>query len=230
MSSSILKVLKKVFRFNAKPDLADSHAAILDEYARIKPIYEDFCTVVQRLLEAFLHQGDYKFQINCRVKSLERLQEKLVRKSAAGSVYRHLSDIEDLTGLRVVFYSETDKLRFLKEFQKEVSGLVKLEEKKSSSGYEAVHMVMSLGPRRLQLSEYKRFEGLKAEIQTTTILRHAWSELEHDFIYKDIGNLKSQNPQKFASIQQQLADIMEKHIKQASLEFDRILADARDSH
>ena len=84
-------------------------------------------------------------------------------------------------------------------------------------------MAMTLGEKRLELCEYKQFRGLKCEIQITSILRHTWAEIEHDFIYKDIVGLKKSNPEKFAAMREKLAEIMEKHIKLASAEFEELI-------
>ena len=84
---------------------------------------------------------------------------------------------------------------------------------------------MSFGPRRLQLSEYRRFADLKIEIQVTTILRHAWAEIEHDLVYKDIRGLQQRDPQRFAAMQRRLRSIMERYIKPASAGLEDILND-----
>jgi putative GTP pyrophosphokinase len=47
-----------------------------------------------------------------------------------------------------------------------------------------MHHVVSLLFERCQLIEYRRFPSFKAEIQTRSILQHAWAEIEHDLGYK----------------------------------------------
>jgi hypothetical protein len=47
-----------------------------------------------------------------------------------------------------------------------------------------MHHVVMLLPQRIALTEYAAFANLKAEIQTRSILQHAWAEIEHDLGYK----------------------------------------------
>ncbi|MEO7761120.1 MAG: hypothetical protein ABIS68_04310, partial [Casimicrobiaceae bacterium] len=58
-----------------------------------------------------------------------------------------------------------------------------------------------------------------------SILHHAWAEIEHDFIYKDIYGLKVRDPKKFRIMEQKLMEILENHIKTASVEFEQMMRD-----
>jgi hypothetical protein len=44
--------------------------------------------------------------------------------------------------------------------------------------------VLTLKANRTSLPEYARFAGPRCEVQVQTTLNHAWSEMEHDIIYK----------------------------------------------
>jgi putative GTP pyrophosphokinase len=48
-------------------------------------------------------------------------------------------------------------------------------------GYFALNLVCSYNSARLSHSEYKPYAGHRFEVQVTSILRHAWSEMEHDW-------------------------------------------------
>lgn len=207
------------------PDDAGSAESILAEFGSRRHLYEDFTLAVGKLVEPLLQRVGDRYQIHYRTKSVEGLREKLARKAAQGVVYRRLADLDDLSGLRLIFYSERSKRRFLDAIGDEVSGSLQFEERKVISGYDATHIVMSFGPRRLQLSEYRRFADLKIEIQVTTILRHAWAEIEHDLVYKDIRGLQQRDPQRFAAMQRRLRSIMERYIKPASAGLEDILND-----
>lgn len=54
-------------------------------------------------------------------------------------------------------------------------------------GYLSVHYFLKLNNKRLALSEYKGYKGLKCEVQVRTLLQHAWAEIEHDRNYKFAG-------------------------------------------
>lgn len=223
MSNKFFKLIESILR---KEDITEEGKyvkKILDDYRSKRPLYEEFCSVVHKLLDAMLKDGNYKYQIVHRTKTLERLREKLIRKNREGIRYRNLNEVEDLAGVRILFYSEADKEKFVRQLKREVGETIQIMERKLKNGYEATHVIMSFGAKRLELPEYKHFYDLKAEVQVTSILRHTWAEIEHDFIYKDISGLKRRDPEKFAIVERRLGEILEKYIKQASLEFEKII-------
>lgn len=226
MALRIIKTLRSLFNPAERGDSALYRKKMLAEYKNARPLYEEYTLAVHKLLDSFLREGEYRYQLTHRTKNLERLDEKLIRKLGKGISYDHLGEIEDLAGLRVIFYSDMDKSRFLKSIQKETSGIVRIEDRSVENGYEATHIILSFGKRRLKLSEYKHFGGLKCEIQATTILRHAWAEIQHDIVYKDILGLKDKDPKKFALVRGKLEDILEEHIKQASIQFEEVITQA----
>ena len=196
---------------------------ILTDYKNKRPGYEEFRVAAHKTLEALLEESGYTYQIFSRTKIPERLEEKLIRKRAEGVYYYSVEDIEDLVGIRVVFYTERDKEKFIKKIKNEIGGFLKVKERNKQNGYKATHIIMSFGRKRLKLSEYKHFRGFKSEIQITSILHHAWAEIEHDLIYKDINNLKIKNPEKFESMKQKMKGLMEKYIKKAATELEEII-------
>jgi putative GTP pyrophosphokinase len=222
MLPRLLKMVEAIMERNEE-DEGSYVKKILYQYRNKRPLYEEFRAAVHKLLETLLKDHNFKYQLTSRTKSPERLREKLIRKSLQGIRYQTLDDIEDLTGVRVLFYSESDKEKFLKILKRAVDGTMNIEPKQQKSGYDATHVIMTFGPRRLALPEYRHFVDLKAEIQITSILRHTWAEIEHDFIYKDISGLKKRDPEKFMVMQEKLGQILDKHIKQASIEFEEVI-------
>jgi GTP pyrophosphokinase len=67
-------------------------------------------------------------------------------------------------------------------------------------GYLSLHHVVSLSPERCRLVEYRRFPKLKAEIQTRSILQHAWAEIEHDLGYKSKQEVPSSIRRRFSRL------------------------------
>jgi putative GTP pyrophosphokinase len=51
-------------------------------------------------------------------------------------------------------------------------------------GYLSVHFIVSFSAERLGLREYRRYKGLKAEIQVRTVVQHAWAATDHKIRYK----------------------------------------------
>ena len=94
-----------------------------------------------------------------------------------------LPELDDLAGCRVIFYLDSDIQRFIEYIYKEFS-VIKNVPKFSPDDYNGHHLIVHLNQDRLNLTEYSKFAGLKCEIQLTTVLYHAWSEMAHDIIYK----------------------------------------------
>lgn len=223
MPSKFLDAVKSIF--NPEEYYGDDFFInkILTEYKSKKHNYEEFRQAAHNTLNSLLKESNLKYQLTSRTKSFERLKEKLIRKKREDVQYRILDDIEDLVGLRVIFYTEKDKDRFVKIMTKEIDGSLKIEEREKDGGYTATHIIMSFGPKRLQLSEYKRFKGLKSEIQVTSLLHHTWAEIEHDLIYKDLIGLKDKDPKKFETMKERMKEILEKYIKKASAELEDLI-------
>ena len=160
-------------------------ARIVGEYDRQAIVYHDFCAAIRNVIVSLLDEGRFKYQLSWRVKSLDSVREKVARNAAKGKVYRRLRDIEDVAGIRVVFYLESEKRRFLSVLIREMTrSKLRTEEHRKESGYRATHVAVELGKKRLVLHEYRRFAGFKCELQLTSALYHAWSEIEHGILYK----------------------------------------------
>ena len=83
---------------------------------------------------------------------------------------------------------------------------------------------MKLKANRTSLPEYARFAGLACEVQIQTTLHHAWSEMEHDILYKR-PKLEGFGGKLFEAIQRRLQTIMKTHLLPAGYEFQKALDD-----
>lgn len=225
MFDDLLKIIKSLVSISVDSPEKDTvrREKILLDFKNKRPIYEDFSLVMRKLVEALLIQGGYKYQLSSRVKDPQKLEEKIKRKHNSGTRYKRLSDIEDLAGIRIIFYTETEKDAFIKDLKNEISGQVYVENIERSSGYTATHIIARLGHKRLKLIEYESFRGLKCEIQITSAIHHAWSELEHDLIYKDVNGLEKIDPDRYRMAKEKLGSILEKYIKKAVVEFEEVM-------
>jgi putative GTP pyrophosphokinase len=107
-----------------------------------------------------------------------------------GNRYRTLGDITDIVGVRIITYFADDVDKLAKYIEQEFD----VDRKNSTDrrtaldpdrfGYLSLHHVVSFRPDRARLLEYRQYTGLRAEIQTRSILQHAWAEIEHDLGYK----------------------------------------------
>jgi len=201
----------------------DTHIQkLIKKFEGKKSLYEDFCLLINKLIENLLIEKKYKYQLFYRIKSTDRLKEKIKRKSKEKKIYKRLSDINDLAGIRIVFYLESEKEKFIEDLQKGLLNIVSTEEFKKNNGYRAKHIIVKMDQKRLQLSEYKKFKGLKCEIQLLSIFNHVWAELEHDWLYKNMHNLKNKNPGRYEIIKKQMKNIFKNYVKKLTSKFESI--------
>jgi ppGpp synthetase/RelA/SpoT-type nucleotidyltranferase len=101
-------------------------------------------------------------------------------------------------------------------------GALRREDKQRENGYKSVHIIAKFGEKRANLPEYQIYKDLKCEIQLATILHHAWSEVEHELIYKDEKQIKEEDKRMFFGIQNRLYSIMANYLDKASGEIEGI--------
>ncbi len=201
----------------------DIKEKLLKEYTGKEPLYIEFAKETEKLLKAFLDGQDFKFYIYNRAKEMCNLSEKIDRKEQEGKQYAKLEDIEDLAGVRVVFYLESDKKRFLNLFLSEFRNcIISHEEKYISKGYRGSHIIFHLDDKRSTPAEYQKYKGLKCEIQILTILFHAWSEVEHDIIYKPKGDAILLRTLGLDELEKTFEKLMAEHIQAATIQLDCI--------
>ncbi len=196
---------------------------LLKEYNAKRELYRDFSQTVKSILERLL--ADFKFQvITAREKNPLKLHEKIIRKAKEkGRTYKSLDEIEDLAGVRVVFYLESQKQVFLDILKKELGeDNLSFEERYKAGGYRATHCIFSLDAGRAMLPEYKKFKDLKCEIQITSALYHVWSEIEHDIIYKPGEDKKSLDELGLKGLKGSFEKTMIEHIQVASHQFENL--------
>ncbi|MCR5349712.1 MAG: GTP pyrophosphokinase family protein [Acholeplasmatales bacterium] len=121
--------------------------------------------------------------IKSRVKSLESIIDKLIKKNAPFSIESIEKNVRDIAGLRVIcnFPEDVYKIR---------NGLLKqddvtlIEEKDyiknpKENGYRSLHLIIETP---IYLSTGKKL--MKVEVQIRTIAENFWASLEHQIHYK----------------------------------------------
>ncbi|MBK6605662.1 MAG: RelA/SpoT domain-containing protein [Leptospiraceae bacterium] len=195
---------------------------IITFYKEKQGVYEEYCNAMKNLLVHLLNNNGYKYQISHRVKSIDSLEKKIRKKSKEGIEINQLEDINDLAGVRIVFYLESDKNKFVSDLYRELTPKkLKLKERHIEKGYRSTHVIAALGQKRLILGEYKKFKGLKCEIQLTSALYHAWSEIEHDIFYKPCFQEKEYRAD-IIKLKKELENVMTEYIQKASDIFEYI--------
>jgi len=159
---------------------------ILAEFDAAKFLLHEFGEVVYTLTKSLVKESVNSHQINFRIKDRNSLSNKLLKKN---NKYTELSEITDLVGLRIITYFEDDIDRIAEIFNKEYeidlpNSVDKRKIDSDKFGYRSLHYVASLSKERAKLTAYKKYKGLKFEVQIRSILQHSWAEIEHDLGYK----------------------------------------------
>jgi ppGpp synthetase/RelA/SpoT-type nucleotidyltranferase len=160
----------------------------LTEYGKVRPRYKQLTKTMQEFLTQLLleEQIDYLSPVQARTKSLISFQDKLERKNYKSP----LSEITDLTGLRIiVFYpDEIDRIKeVIKEnFKVDQKNSVDKRESlsKNQFSYEGIHYVVSIKSDDLKQPEYREFVNMKFEIQILSLCQFAWAQIQRKIEYK----------------------------------------------
>jgi ppGpp synthetase/RelA/SpoT-type nucleotidyltranferase len=164
-------------------------------YRREFDYYDQTARLIAQALDSNLQAAGIRSMVTSRAKSPSRLEAK-VRQRARTTTYATLEDISadiaDLAGARVSLYfpGERDQvdrlvrqLFVLLEPPKEFPDSSKPTYKKRFSGYWATHYRVQLKESSLGTTQ-QRYAEARVEIQVASVLMHAWSEVEHDLVYK----------------------------------------------
>jgi putative GTP pyrophosphokinase len=157
-------------------------------YAQREGTYRDFAACVRDLIAQIIASNEIKVHsVTCRAKSQASFAGKI---SKEGKTYGDLAEVTDLAGVRIIthFADDAETIAGLIEAEFDIDTENSVDKRRllepNEFGYLSIHHVACLPEKRSTLAEYSRFKGLKVEIQTRSILQHAWAEIEHDIGYK----------------------------------------------
>ncbi len=164
----------------------------LKQYNKEFDFYQKLSQVVADKIEDRLIKRGIKAEVTYRAKRPDRLKAKLIKRNAEKEYETKediYSDIVDLAGVRVSLYFPSERetvdeiinelflVECTKNFPTESSVP---KSSKRFSGYWATHYRIKLSKENIS----KRFVNPTVEIQVASVLMHAWSEVEHDLVYK----------------------------------------------
>jgi ppGpp synthetase/RelA/SpoT-type nucleotidyltranferase len=192
--------------------------------------YTEFAGLVRSLLEDAIKKTEgvpRPQSTQARGKDVTSLKRKLEERGILASE-RIESEIKDLAGTRLIFYTNTDVDQFLR------SGLIRdtfdMDWKEArvhhptadndQRRYQAIHYTVLLSEKHTALPEYTKFKGMRCEIQIQTILNHAWSETQHDMVYHARGN-PGFGARAIQALEKRLKNIMDDYLRPAGYEFQK---------
>jgi ppGpp synthetase/RelA/SpoT-type nucleotidyltranferase len=182
-------------------DLIDEFVA---RYTKEYDFYNQAGRLAAQELEATLQAAGIRSIVTYRAKSITRLQEKCRQRQKSRDTYASVSDIfddiVDLVGVRVALYFPAEQKQvdgiigrlFHVHNKKEFPELGKGRAGRRFTGYSAVHYRVQLKEQDLSDLD-KRYAIAGIEIQVASVLMHAWSEVEHDLVYKPLAGLLSED-------------------------------------
>jgi ppGpp synthetase/RelA/SpoT-type nucleotidyltranferase len=209
----------------------------LETYSRSR--HADYATLAETVASILLtaikaYPGTFRLQqVQHRAKNPDSLKKKLEDRNLLSTTTLE-DDIKDLAGRRLIFYTNSDVSRFLQtgiiqenfdvdwdrtKIHYPVPGKSEPDNLFISNNY-----VVKLKANRTSLPEYARFEDLACEVQIQTTLNHAWSEMEHDILYKR-PKFEGFGGKLFEAIQRRLQTIMKSHLLPAGYEFQKAVDD-----
>jgi putative GTP pyrophosphokinase len=179
--------------------MAENHAdKLCSEHEENLKLREDFGQGLCNVVNTLLNVADItSIVLEHRVKSVESLRGKITRPGKENK-YERLEDVTDLTGLRIVLFTQEDCLRagsvIRENFKIDEGNSVdkSMELDPDRFGYRSNHLVISYSSQRLRLPDFKPFRGMKAEIQIRTALQHAWAAIEWRLNYKSKNDAPSE--------------------------------------
>ena len=218
---------------NQHPDQFDFERhknKVIEDYRLQQSKYESFANVVKEILRKAIPSTVKIASMESRAKSPESLGEKSITPQNDNPLRPKyadpLNDIEDIAAARVITFFLSD-LHTIDEVIKRQFHVTERVDKAGHLlqgvlvGYQSIHYIVCLGTDRTSLPEYKRYDGLKAEIQLRTVLQHAWAEIEHDIQYKSKEDVPLEIRQRFANLAGLLA-IADREFQSVNDEEERI--------
>lgn len=163
------------------------------QYEKEYDFYKQLARIGHEVLETEIINRGIKAMVSSRAKRIDRLREKVENRNKTKNYKSKASiekDIVDLAGMRVALYFPADRkivgeliadLFEVKETKPFPEKSHKPKFEKRFSGYWATHYRVKL--KKTDEID-KRFTETVFEIQVASVLMHAWSEVEHDLVYK----------------------------------------------
>lgn len=197
--------------------------------------YTHFAKIVAEILKAAIREnGQLRLQqIQHRAKEPASLKGKLEKAGVLDSEAIE-DEVKDLAGCRLIFYTNSDVSAFLSS--EILRGNFKVDWIRTKFHHPVPmasdnlrlfisnNFVVELNDARAALPEYEKFQGIRCEVQVQTILNHAWSEMEHDIIYKK-PPLEGFGGKLMSSIEERMQKIMRDYLLPAGYEFQKVAND-----
>jgi ppGpp synthetase/RelA/SpoT-type nucleotidyltranferase len=163
-------------------------------YADVRPTYQTFTERLEDLVETLLDDEELRYwYVYSWSLSVANFEEAIDRARREGKlVHDPFVELDDIAGVYVVAYTlgeATEIAEFVeREFDLDSDASVSFAEARRESDrredadepidYRRAHYAVTLDERRSELTEWKPFAGLRAQIDVATIMQYVWGVLE----------------------------------------------------
>jgi ppGpp synthetase/RelA/SpoT-type nucleotidyltranferase len=182
---------------------SDLIQSFVDRYRREYDFYYEVARLVAQRCEELSAENGIRGIVTFRAKRPDRLEAKLIRRDDEKHYHSEddiRADIVDLSGVRIALYFPSDRAKIavlLREALvvdqvKEFRGKPKTNSRQRFDGYYADHYRVHLDHSTLPEAD-RRYADSPVEIQVASVLMHAWSEVEHDLVYKPLSGAVSED-------------------------------------
>ena len=175
--------------------------SFIQSYEKEFDYYEIISRTAAQKIENLLSEAGVRAIVTYRAKNPDHLREKLIQREVAKNISYEskdniYSDIWDLAGVRIALYFPRDREKIdtiiktsfdiISETKDFPDNSKRPSYSKRFSGYWARHYRVSLKAESLPQTQL-RYSQARIEIQVASVLMHAWSEVEHDLVYKPLN-------------------------------------------
>ena len=170
----------------------ESHKKQIEEYVKIKPVYDLYAKVLLRVLQQACSLSIPEAIVQSRPKGVSSFAEKCVRKyDKYGDDAVH--KMTDLCGARVIVHT-LEQVKAVQSFVEANFIIVEKDDKGSllgetTFGYRDMHYLVKLKPDRTKAigfstEECETIGDAIAELQVRSVVQHSWADILHDRMYK----------------------------------------------
>jgi len=183
---------------------------MVDEFFTIQCRYSAAMREIQTKLEILddefqtRHKRNPIHHMQCRMKTIQSMMEKLKRKHYAVSMASAVENLYDIAGIRVIcnYVEDVYTVARLLTSQDDVKLLETRDyiQQPKENGYRSLHLIVEI-PVFLQEGRI----GVPVEVQLRTIAMDFWASLEHSMRYKAQGQVPDDISQALQEVGQDIA-------------------------
>ncbi len=164
--------------------------------------YQRLAQKVREIVEETAADSLIRCSVQHRIKSVDRLQKKLMVWRDQGKLDGRTTDaaildrVGDISAVRVTTYLDLDRMRLGNRLKDRFSRCDMEVKDRKGSLYRAIHLQVELLDEDMEAQEDQALKGMSCEIQVCTLLSHVYSEIEHDLRYKPLSGKLSEDEQR----------------------------------